>query len=82
MRKYDVYPINANGDFMWEVYETESEHVIGRFFFEEDAINSAYFMENGGAFSGWTPTFFLRQVAAPRNINLEFSDLVKEVGMA
>lgn len=82
MRKYDVYAVNMDGDFMWEVYEIESEHVIDRFFFEDDAIKAARFMESGGAFSGWTPTFFLRPVAAPRDINLEFNDLATEVGIA
>jgi hypothetical protein len=76
MRKYDVYPVNVNNDFMWEVYEMESEHIVERFFFEEDAVRTAKFMENGGAFSGWTPAFLLRPVDAPRNINLEFNDLV------
>lgn len=76
MKKYDVYPINVNDDFMWEVYEIESEHVIGRFFFEDDAIKSARFMERGGGFDGFTPTFILIPVAAPRDINLEFSNLV------
>ena len=82
MRKYDVYPVNMNGAFVWEVYETESEHVIDILFFEEDAIRVAQFMESGGAFSGWTPSFFLRPVAASKDINLEFNNLATEVGIA
>lgn len=76
MKKYIVQPVNVDGDFMWEVFETESEHVIGYYFFEEDAKAFALFMENGGAFAGWTPNFMLQEVAAPRDINLEFSELL------
>lgn len=77
MSKYSIYPVNIDGDFMWELTETETEHVIGYFFFEEDARAEARFMENGGAFAGWTPSFILQEVAAPRDINLEFSALLE-----
>lgn len=76
MNKYSIQPVNIEGDFMWELFETETEHVIGYYFFEEDARAAAKFMSAGGAFSGWTPSFMLQEVAAPRDINLEFSELL------
>lgn len=72
MKKYSIQPVNVENDFVWELLEKESEHVIGHFFFEEDCIAAARFMENGGAFDGWTPSFMLQPVVVPRDINQEF----------
>lgn len=71
--KYLVNPVNIENDFMWEVHEVNTEHVIDRFYFEEDAARCAAFMENGGGFDGWTPSFILRQVEIDKNINLKFN---------
>lgn len=76
MSKYTVKPVNVEGDFMWELHENASGHVVGLYYFEDDALDDAYFMERGGAFDGFTPSFMLQQVAAPRDINLEFSELL------
>lgn len=76
MKKYQIQAVNFEGDFMWELIERESEQVIGYYFFEEDAEAAARFMDTGGAFSGWTPTFILQEVANKRDINLEFSELL------
>lgn len=76
MNKYSIQPVNLEGDFMWELFERETGQVIEYFFFEDDARDTARFMNGGGAFAGWTPNFMLQEVAAPRDINLEFSELL------
>ena len=78
MRKYVIEPVNIEGDFMWELYENETEHVIGHFFFEEDCVKAAKFMESGGAFDGWTPRFILQDLGIERDINLEFSSVFSD----
>lgn len=80
MKKYETHPVNINGDFMWELTETETEHVIGYYFFEEDARKAARFMEKGGAFDGWTPSFILQDVEIFKDINQEFSVLMGSSG--
>jgi hypothetical protein len=76
MKKYEIQPVNVDGDFMWELFETETEHVIGYYYFEEDAQAASSFMNAGGAFSGWTPSFILNEVQIRKNLNLEFSDML------
>lgn len=76
MNNYSVYPVNEDGDFYWEVFENSTESTVDRFFFEEDARDFAKFLENGGGFAGWTPTFILQEVAAPKNLNQEFADFI------
>lgn len=71
--KYLVGPVKTNEEFIWEVYEVSSEQVVGRFYFEEDAVAQAEFMEDGGAFDGFTPQFMLREVALVKDVNQEFS---------
>lgn len=78
MVKYSVNPVNVDGNFMWEIYEVATEHVIDRFFFEEDAIRLAKRMERGCAFAGWTPSFFLTKVAPVENINQKFNQLFED----
>ena len=71
--KYTVRPIRVLNDYMWEVYENASEHVIDTFYFEDDATEYAEFLEAGGAFDGFTPAFVLTPVALPDDINQKFS---------
>ena len=60
-------------DFRWNVFETETERVVETHFFEEDAVARAKFMENGGAFSGFTPSFMLNSVLIPsKSVNDTF----------
>lgn len=78
MDRYAVNPVNIEGNFFWELYETSTDQVIDQFFFEEDAVDTANFMERGGAFAGWTPSFILREVAAPRDLNHEFTAFISD----
>ena len=76
--KYTVRPIRVLDEYMWEVYENVSEHVIDVCYFEEDAIEYAEFLENGGGFDGFTPGFILTPVALPDDINQKFNNLFHE----
>lgn len=77
MSKYTVKPVNVDGNFLWEIFETNSQQVFGQFFFEEDARRQAKFMERGGAFDGWTPSFFLTSVSGG-DINQKFNELFSD----
>jgi hypothetical protein len=46
-------------DGKWIVFEVDTEQVIDTFAFEADARKMARFMNRGGAFAGWTPTFMM-----------------------
>lgn len=76
--KYTVRPIRVLNDYMWEVYENASEHVIDTCYFEDDALEYAEFLEQGGGFNGFTPSFILTPVALPDDINQKFSDMFHE----
>lgn len=76
--KYTIRPTEVLNDYMWEIYENASEHVINTFYFEEDALNYIEFLENGGAFDGFTPSFVLRPIDLPDDINQKFNNLFQE----
>jgi len=74
MRKFKVYhKFDDNDCLEWHVYEKATEQVIGVYLFEEDAMEEAWRLENGGGFDGFTPNFMLRKVLSLTNINDAFS---------
>ena len=74
MRDYICNPVqNNDGDFLWSVFETQTDQIIDSFIFEEEARSYARFLNNGGAFAGFTPSFMLLKVEAPADINDIFS---------
>ncbi len=76
MDNYYVLPLEVNSDFIWCVMEKKTEQLIKAFEFEEDALDYANFLESGGAFDGFTPSFILREVVFARNVNADFSDFI------
>ena len=62
MHKYTVHPIQNDNDIFFCVYEEATEQAIDFFFFQEDAEACKTFLENGGAFHGFTPRFMLLSV--------------------
>lgn len=79
MRNYSVIASHMNDDFVWSVYEHSTEQVLETFFFEDDAIDSAEFMENGGAFAGFTPSFMLNRIEIPKEqLNETFQQTFSE----
>lgn len=79
MRKYSVVASHVVDDFVWNVYEHATDQIIDTFFFEEDAVEFADFLENGGAFDGFTPAFLIAKVQLPKeSVNQAFSRVFAE----
>lgn len=69
-----VVPVEIDNQFLWCVFEKSTDQVINHFFFEEDAHEYLKFVNDGGAFAGYTPAFMtnvLEFVEKP-DLNLAF----------
>jgi len=75
MENYTIHSVTYDNTTYHCVYEKATEQVIDFFYFEDDAVNLKMFLSNGGAFAGFTPTFVLRKVSVPEEINSKFADL-------
>jgi len=74
MKNYSVIVSHTVDDYVWDVFELGTNQVIDTFYFEEDAMELADFLDEGGGFDGFTPSFMLTRVKAPvTNINEEFT---------
>jgi hypothetical protein len=72
-KRYTYYPeFNNTHDLLWLVYEEPTSQVVAEFFFEDDAQAYCEFLDSGGGFSGFTPSFMVRKINAG-NINDAFS---------
>lgn len=72
MKLYTYYPeFDENEDVKWLVDEKATDQIVGEFWFEDDAAEYASFLEKGGAFAGFTPSFMIRKVSV--NINDAFA---------
>jgi hypothetical protein len=58
-----------DNDFRWVVHETSTDQIIDTFIFEDEAQEYCEFLEEGGAFNGFTPAFMLNKVEIPMDIN-------------
>jgi len=77
--RYYVLPLHLEtNEFIWCVMEESTEQLIRAFEFEDEADEYCDFLDRGGAFDGFTPSFILREVAYERNINQEFSSILSE----
>ena len=76
MSNYHVLPLNVENDFIWCVMEDKTDQLIKAFAFEDEAEDYAEFLNDGGAFDGFTPSFILREVVFARNVNTEFTDFI------
>ena len=45
---------------VWSVMETQTEHLIGKFFDKKEAKTLQRHLNFGGGFDGWTPNFFCK----------------------
>lgn len=73
-RLYTYYPrFDSEDNLLWTVFETATEQVVGEYFFEEDAQDFMMFLESGGGFFGFTPSFMLRKAPIHININDAFA---------
>jgi hypothetical protein len=70
MKNYTVNPVmTEDNDFVWCVVEEPTDQIIMVFEFEEEAAEYCHFLNVGGAFEGFTPSFILREVVAPIELN-------------
>lgn len=79
MSNYYVLPVETEEkDFIWCVMERATNEMIEAYLFKDDAFEYASFLESGGGFDGWTPTFILQEVAVSKDMNQEFKAFVSE----
>ena len=72
MKHYEYFHVFDDDDQLsWRVYEKASDQIVAEFFFEEDAQELCKFLEKGGGFAGFTPSFILQRVPF-KNINETF----------
>jgi hypothetical protein len=70
MSDYFVLPLQTEDeDFIWCVMENKTEQLIKAFEFEEDASVYCEFLNEGGAFDGFTPTFILQEVVVQNDLD-------------
>lgn len=59
---YSYYPeFNDKEDVVWLVEENSTAQIVGEFWFEDEAEEFAKFLEKGGGFAGFTPSFVLKK---------------------
>ena len=77
MKLYKYYPeIDDNDELLWIVHENTSDQIVAQLFFEEDAAELCKFLEKGGGFAGFTPSFILQRTPIPyinQNFQAEFA---------
>lgn len=62
MKNYTYYPeFDENEDVVWLVEENATAQILGEFWFEDDAAEFTKFLEKGGGFAGFTPSFVLKK---------------------
>ena len=67
---YTVTPVRTeDNDFVWCVIETPTDQIIRVFAFEDDASDYCEFLNGGGAFEGFTPSFILREVVVQNDLD-------------
>lgn len=77
MNNYYVLPLETDEyDFIWCVMENQTEQLIEAFEFEDEARKYAKFLNRGGAFDGWTPSFILQEVVLSQDLNSDFSEFL------
>lgn len=60
---YELYPTFDESDCLsWKILEQATSQVVAEFWFEDDAQEYCQFLEKGGAFAGFTPSFILTNV--------------------
>jgi hypothetical protein len=77
-QKYDIVVVKDDTDYFFCLYENATEQAIDFFLFKDDAEDKLEFLNRGGAFDGFTPSFLLKEVVLPKTqkeINTNFEEL-------
>lgn len=75
MEKYSIHEVDYDSSKFFCVYENATEQVYDFFLFENEAKTLKVFLDRGGSFDGFTPSFMLRKVAVNADINNMFSEI-------
>ena len=75
MEKHTIHTVDYDNNTYYCVFENATEQVIDFFYFEKEAIDFMNFLNNDGAFAGFTPSFVLRKVKASEEVNSKFANL-------
>jgi len=79
MNNYHIVPLKTEDfDFIWCVIETSSRQLIKAYEFEDESEEYCKFLNKGGAFDGWTPSFILQEVVMQSDVNQEFKSFLSE----
>lgn len=74
MRLYRYYAEFDKDDLLlWHVYENQTGQIVDTFLFEDDAQKRTMDLEKGIGFAGFTPSFIVRKVSIPTDINEAFA---------
>lgn len=74
MSKYSVYVVEAeNNTYFHCVFEEATQKVCDFFYFPEEAEKRAEFLNNGGAFDGFTPNFMFKEIKK-KDLNAIFTE--------
>jgi hypothetical protein len=73
--KYVVELSKDEDDFYYSVVEKNTDQVIISYFFEDDAKDYCKFLNNGGAFDGFTPAFMMIPIDMLADLNQKFSKI-------
>lgn len=80
--KYSVHVAeDEDNNFFHVVYENATDQIIEYFFFEDEALDYALFLNKGGAFDGFTPAYVLKELTLPQDkhhINRKFESILAE----
>lgn len=75
MEKYTIHAVDYDNTKYYCVYENATEQVFDFFYFENDAISCKFFLEEGGAFDGFTPSFVLKKIQVENTLDTKFEYL-------
>lgn len=67
---YKVVKDEETNDFFHAVVERTTNQVIDYFFFEDDCQDYLKFLNKGGAFDGFTPSFILNKVEVRKDVDI------------
>lgn len=78
-KNYSLHTVQSDeGDFFHCVFEEQTQQAYDFFYFLDDALDCIKFLENGGAFAGFTPAFMLKEINRDINsgeLNEKINDL-------
>lgn len=63
-------------NFFYCLYEHATDQALNFYYFEEDALARKKFLDSGGAFDGFTPSFMLIIPNTNKDTNKKFEEIL------